>query len=174
VTPGPYRMSGRPDGNGLCYEGPFGPLTASWSTEGAAAGGRGIVLTGDRVERALLSWSPLPEYEKLGYFSLNSQAKAGVTMTIDDLTVRAHMPRFGVTRLGRRISIERPDEHRLLRLRRFRTLSMETESGVRLVSIPGMRLTGTVHQAADLQDVVVLLFLSMSGLKRLVTPGPLV
>jgi hypothetical protein len=172
VTPAPYRMSSRPDGNGLCYEGPFGALTAEWTSEGAVTGKRGIILTGDHVERALLAWTAIPEYEKRGFFSLDAQAEAGVTMTIDGVTVRAHKPRLGVTRLGRQMYMERPGEHRLLRLRRFRTLSLEKESGARLVTIPGMRLTGTVHEPADLLDVVVLTFLSISGLKQLVTPGP--
>lgn len=166
----PYRLSPHERGPGFIqYDGPFGPLLIQRTNEGAVPNREGFLVTGQHVERAVLSWNNLPDQAKHG-FSVYMQAIRGVTITIDGVTVRARIPIKTMKQWRREVRIERSGENRILRLRRFRNYSLETASGTRLIYVPRFKWRGKVHPEADVIDVVVLILLDISGIAGEIRP----
>jgi hypothetical protein len=141
------------------YEGPFGPLFITWTTEGAVPDKEGLIITGDQVGRAHLAWSEIPGPAG-GHFSAEHQLAEGVTMDIDGLSVRMHRPHALFTRRKRAIRFDRPDGQRRLRKRRVRTYSLEDSNRTRLVQLKGYTSTGKGSEQADVVDVVVMCFIA--------------
>lgn len=154
-------------GTGYEYEGPFGPLRMGSAKERIAA-----VLRGGQVSEASLAWNA--EAESMLENPINILQKDGVKGNVAGTPFRVWW-RDGLRRSKRLIAVEMQGRlARVMRLRRWKTWSLETTDGRRLISLKrswrfawkfgSWDWKGRVTASADAADVAILLLLVTAGM----------